>query len=338
MTSRPEVPIRLGFKKVEGMYEYLVLHEIAEPMVEHDISTFFKHELARIRDEYNGTASEDGQLPQMWPGELKLTTLVKMAVPLFIFAATVCRFIDDSARWHDPAEQLETILAFKNKVFDSKLDKIDATYRPILDQLLVGKPDHTKGSLVEEFCEIVGSIILLAQPQSAQSLAKLLNTSPEAIHKRLSSLHSVINVPSKAEMRIRLFHKSFHDFLVDPQRRHSNPFWVDKSTTHRRLATHCIRVMNETLCTDICEVKWPGTLHASIDPQIISGKLPPEVQYACQYWVYHVQQAGDSIFDNDQVHRFLLQHFLHWLEALSLVGRASESLQNITILQSLLQV
>ncbi|KAI0977457.1 vegetative incompatibility protein HET-E-1 [Xylaria arbuscula] len=336
LTSRPEVPARLGFqhRDVQGMHKQLVLHEIAEPVVEHDISTFLKHELARIRDKYNSAAFEDGQLPQIWPGEVKLITLVKMAVPLFIFAATVCRFIDDDAGWYDPAEQLEKVLAFGNR---TDLDKISTTYRPILDQLLVGEHDHTKSRVVEEFCEIVGSIVLLAQPQSAQSLAKLLDTRPGTIHARLRSLHSVLNVPSRADMPIRLFHKSFHDFLVDPQRRHNNPFWVDGLKTHRRLAIHCIRVMNETLSADMCQIRWPGTARTSIDPQTISDKLPPDVQYACQYWVYHVQQAGDLIVDNDQVHCFLQHYFLHWLEALSLMEKASESLQNIGILQSLLQ-
>ncbi|KAI1357191.1 WD40-repeat-containing domain protein [Xylaria arbuscula] len=95
--------------------------------------------------------------------------------------------------------------------------------------------------------------------------------------------------------------------------------------------------MSKTLCTDICQVRWPGTFYTSIDPQRISDKLPPEVQYACQYWVYHVQQAGIFVVDNGQVHCFLQQHFLHWLEALSLMRRASESLQDIGILQSILQ-
>ncbi|KAI8631008.1 vegetative incompatibility protein HET-E-1 [Xylariaceae sp. FL1651] len=336
LTSRPEVPARLGFqhRDVQGMYKQLALHDIAESVVEHDISTFFKHELARIRDKYNGDVCEDGQLSRIWPGEVKLTTLVKMAVPLFIFAATVCRFIDDDAGWYDPAEQLEKVLAFGNK---TDLDTISRTYRPILDQLLVGELDPTKSRVIEEFCEIVGSIVLLAQPQSAQSLAKLLNTMPGTIYTRLRSLHSVLNVPSRPDMPIRVFHKSFHDFLVDPQRQHNNPFWVDRLKTHRRLATHCIRVMNETLCADMCQVRWPGTAYISIDRQTISDKLPPEVQYACQYWAYHVEQAGNLIIDNDQVHCFLKHYFLHWLEALSLMGRASESLQNIKILQSLLQ-
>ena len=40
VTSRPELPIRLGFSAIHGQYQDLVLHEIPEPVVEHDISTY----------------------------------------------------------------------------------------------------------------------------------------------------------------------------------------------------------------------------------------------------------------------------------------------------------
>ncbi len=49
-TSRPELPIRLGFTKIKGKYQDLILHEIPAPIIEHDISAFFKHELAKVRE------------------------------------------------------------------------------------------------------------------------------------------------------------------------------------------------------------------------------------------------------------------------------------------------
>ncbi|KAK8928091.1 hypothetical protein VCV18_004583 [Metarhizium anisopliae] len=64
-------------------------------MVEHDISAFLEHELANIRDEYNASVQEDRKLPESWPGQSTIELLVRMASPLFIFAATVCCFIAD---------------------------------------------------------------------------------------------------------------------------------------------------------------------------------------------------------------------------------------------------
>ncbi|KAK3322672.1 hypothetical protein B0H66DRAFT_495697, partial [Apodospora peruviana] len=69
ITSRPELPIRLGFKDVRGRYQGLALHQVPEPIVEQDISTFLGYELARIRDGYNNQAAEGLQLPPGWPSK-----------------------------------------------------------------------------------------------------------------------------------------------------------------------------------------------------------------------------------------------------------------------------
>jgi hypothetical protein len=52
ITSRPETPIRLGFRaRHETLHEDFVLHSIDQSVVEHDISIFLKLELHRIKEE-----------------------------------------------------------------------------------------------------------------------------------------------------------------------------------------------------------------------------------------------------------------------------------------------
>jgi hypothetical protein len=137
LTSRLELPVRLGFKSIHGKYQDLVLHEIPKPIISHDIAAFLNYELARIKEDYNNITPSELQLSEGWPGSQSMDALVHMAVPLFIFAATVCRFIGDPA-WSDPAGQLAKILEYQERFPESELDKLDATYRPILDQLTVG--------------------------------------------------------------------------------------------------------------------------------------------------------------------------------------------------------
>ncbi|KAI0014441.1 hypothetical protein F4779DRAFT_11125 [Xylariaceae sp. FL0662B] len=312
LTSRPELPIRLGFKSVKGSYHGLVLHDISKSVLKHDISAFLKHELSKTRDAYNNSVSEDRRLSQTWPEELEIQSLARMAIPLFIFAATICRFVADEA-WFDPAEQLKKVLLSETKTRDSELDKLDTIYRPILDRLIAGKTDRAKRSLVEDFHKIVGSIVVLAEPLSASSLARLLKVRLEVVYGKLNLLHSVLNVPPERDLPIRIFHKSFSDFLLDPEKK-GNPFWVDDRETHRQLAANCLRVMNESLRTDIREITCDcGSCN---DTGRINDKLRPEVQYACQHWVYHMKRTGDRIYDGSQAHDFLKQFFLHWFEAL----------------------
>src|SRR5437667_15781 len=137
-----------------------------------------------------------------------------MAVPLFIFTATICRFIEDRV-WSDPVRQLAKVLEYQSMTQQSEIDKLDATYRPILDQMLVGTK-AAKKSLANEFRTVVGSIVLLAEPLSTSSLARLLDIPKSVIDRRLMSLHSVLSVLASAESPVRMFHLSFRDFLVDP--------------------------------------------------------------------------------------------------------------------------
>jgi hypothetical protein len=66
-TSRPELPIRLGFDSINGEYQDFVLHEIVESIIESDITTFLKHELRQIQQDYNSSAPEEYQLSMDWP-------------------------------------------------------------------------------------------------------------------------------------------------------------------------------------------------------------------------------------------------------------------------------
>ncbi|KAK5662884.1 hypothetical protein OQA88_6295 [Cercophora sp. LCS_1] len=337
ITSRPELPIRLGFKDAQGKYQGIALHQIPEQVVEQDISTFLGSELARIRDEYNGQAPRYSKLPLGWPGQDVIRTLAQMAAPLFIFAATVCRFVEDKA-WFNPGDQLKKVLQYQAKMFDPELDKLDATYLPILDQFTVGRTDLQRSRILAQFQDVVGPIVLLSQPLSVLSLAQLLNIPLATIHGTLNSLHSVLDIPSVEDTPVRLFHLSFRDFLVDPAKRTKNEFWIDEAKYHKTLAERCIQVMSQRLKQDICNLKLPGMLRSEVSQQTINAQLPPEVQYACQYWVHHLEESRHNIEDNGTVHTFLTSHLLHWLEVLSLLGRLSDGVLLIRTLLHAAQV
>ncbi|KAK0714784.1 hypothetical protein B0H67DRAFT_536753 [Lasiosphaeris hirsuta] len=333
LTSRPELPIRLGFSEIKGKYQDLVLHEIPKPIIEHDIAAFLDFELASIRDEHNALFP-GRQLPPEWPGSQIAQDLVKMAVPLFIFAATVCRFIRDSA-WCDPDDRLAKVLEYQSGMQQSEIDKLDATYRPVLDRLLVGSETSQK-SLLDEFRTVVGLIVLLAEPLPICPLARLLGIPEKAVIRRLEPLHSVLSVPNSPTSPVRMFHLSFHDFLIDPNKQSTNPFWIDRCTTNEKIAIRCLELLSDHLKKDICNLRMLGTARADIEPSVIDLHLPSDVRYACLYWVYHIQQSNTRITDGHQTYAFLKRHFLHWLEALSLLGNISESVRMIRDLQGLI--
>lgn len=236
---------------------------MAKQTIEHDLRLFFEHELVNIRTE-RFPSSE-------WPGERSIQTLVRMAVPLFIFAATVCRFVGGTSG--NPRSRLQDILEYEIK----DVNKLDMTYFPILDILFRVQNKREREKLSEEFQKIVGSIVVLESPLSIISIARLLDIPKDDIICRLDSLHSVLGIPDSEDVPVRLLHLSFREFLVDPQKKGKSPFWVDERETHQRLASQCLEVMSRPkgLQGNICKLPSPGVSRSKIDERQSLAPYPP---------------------------------------------------------------
>jgi hypothetical protein len=326
VTSRPELHVRLGFKEMpNGTYQDLVLHEVPRSTIEHDIRLFLEHELIRIREERS--------LPSEWPGKEAVQTLVKMAVPLFIFAATVCRFVGEISG--NPRKRLEDILTYETE----DVSKLSKTYLPILLPLFATEYEKEKRKLSREFQEIVGSIVNLESPLPIASLARLLGKPKDDICCRLDSLHSVLSIPNRDDVPVRLLHLSFQEFLVDTSNK-KNPFWVDEKSTHKKLASRCLELMSglSGLHQHMCSLSGPRVLRSEIDEGTITSSLSPDLQYACRYWVDHLKQGQQDIVDRDATHLFLQKHLLHWLEAMSLMRESGRCVNLLDSLQAIADV
>ncbi|KAK7575246.1 hypothetical protein V3481_017210 [Fusarium oxysporum f. sp. vasinfectum] len=321
LTSRPELPIRLGFSEVQGSYQDLVLHKIPAEIVEHDIIVFLNDEFKKIRHDFNMTVSNERKLPPDWPGRPIVQSLAQMAVPLFIFAATVCRFIGDRKR-DSPTIQLRKVLDYERK---GHVSQLDLTYGPVLRSLITDVSENDKTQIINDFKMIVGSIVILANPLSVWALSQLLEVDPEMVDNRLDTLHSVLSIPPRRKAPVRLLHLSFRDYLITQE----SGFQVDERHTHQTLVNHCLRVMRGGLRENICGLSFPGTRRPTVDSSELVERIPPHLQYACMHWVYHQMEGDPKRNDDNKVYDFLTTHFLHWLEAMSLLGRVKECLNSL---------
>jgi hypothetical protein len=318
------IHIRLGFKQVpNGTYQDLVLHEVRRRTIEHDIRLFLEHELGVIRKER--------MLSSDWPAKTQILALVELAVPLFIYAATVCRYV--GSKGSNPTAFLNKVLQYQKATFS----QLDRTYLPVLDQLLSEQEEDEKEMWLQAFRDIIGSIVVVESPLSITSLACLLRVSREEVKCRLDSLHSVLSVPNSEDVPIRLLHLSFREFLVDPQKQGKSPFWVDEKSTHHKLASRCLKLMSgqSGLGQNMCSLVGPGVLRSEIDDGAVASSLPPELQYACRYWTSHLMQSKEHIVEGDTTHLFLQKHLLQWLEATSLMRESSRCVHLLNSLQAL---
>ena len=337
VTSRPETPIRFGFRNMSGiLHRDLALQQISPTIVNKDIFIFFEHKLEEIRK-----ASDD--LPVGWPGKEIISILVLKAHGLFIYAATVCRFIEQGGEQWPPDDLLCLILQGNaNNVIitdESPTKDLDKMYSQILQLSFKGiNSPKDRQQLASIFRQVVGAIVILFNPLSAVSIARLLDVDGKIIQMRLRHLHSVLEVPNSQTHTIKLLHPSFRDFLLDKERCTDQQLRVDEKKAHAALADACIRLMSDQLRRDICYLYLPGALAREVQSDRIERYLPAELQYACHYWVQHLQRSETQLLDNGQVHVFLREHLLHWLEALSLMEKTSEGVLAISFLESFIQV
>ncbi|KAJ5919481.1 hypothetical protein N7454_009316 [Penicillium verhagenii] len=314
LTSRPEWSIFQEFRKI--IYEDVILHQIPEPVIQHDISLFLKHRLVKIR--------QTRSLSFDWPGDSEIQKLVRLSTPLFIFAATICRLLEDP-HW-SPIETLIEVLSYQG--YGSQLM---GTYLPVLNSLLKGQTKQQKSKLVEQYQEIFGTIVLLETPLSIVSLSKLLGVSEKHIQQRLGLLHSVLDIPEDFISPVRLFHISFRDFLFDPHTCEATPLWIDEKKAHFSLANKCLLVC-EKLKRNICELPNDRVKRVEIDQQTIDDCLSPELQYACRYWAHHLISSQDHCM-MEKTLSFLKKHYLHWIEAMGILCRVSDVLDVLNSLQ-----
>ncbi|KAJ5404017.1 WD40 repeat-like protein [Penicillium cosmopolitanum] len=321
LTSRPELPINLGFSEItDHEYQDIALHEIPEESTAQDIQLFLKDQFAKIR--------QDRNIPTNWPGDDVIQQLVAMSVPLFISAATVCRYIANS-RW-EPKSRLEELLKDQAK-YVSRMDK---TYMPILTRLLDDQEsdEAEQQQLLQEFQNIVGVIILLATPFSVNTLSAFLSIGADQISNRLNLFRSVLKGYDRQDQPIGILHLSFRDFLVQSH----GKFGVEEPKKHWEIALYCHKTMRRRLQKNVCNFESPGMRRANIDPQSLRHCLPPELEYSCRYWVYHLEHSEISSPRIQHILSFLQEHFLHWVEALSLLGLASEVVGMLNLLQMII--
>jgi hypothetical protein len=330
LTSRPEIPIRRGFYQIPAPERQdFVLHNISPLTVDHDIGIFLQHNLNFIAGERSLGAG--------WPDEQIVERLVNNASGLFIWAATACRFIREGKRF--AAKRLDMILESSSTTINAPEKHLNEIYLTVLRQSI--SSDYTAEEAEELRCilkSLLGSIVTLFSPLSTQSLSKLVRTSQKEVDQTLDDFHAILDIPKDQTYPLRLHHPSFRDFLLNKERCVDSNFQVDEKQAHRTLADCCIKLMFTSLKQDICGQEAPGTLVADIESSQIEQCLPSEVRYACLYWNRHLRKSDAQLHDNDQVHQFLQEHLLHWLEALSWIGKPAEGILAILSLESQVQV
>ncbi|KAF5347624.1 hypothetical protein D9756_010666 [Leucocoprinus leucothites] len=206
ITSRPEGAIirTMNSATVSSVCSRLELP--VSRAIDHEILLFLTDEFKKIQ--------EDHDLPESWPPEAALALLVEHGAGLWIYVATMVRFIKDENSY-GPKDQLRTVVEFANDIStkverDNPLAEMDYFYTLIVER-------------VPLMLRITVRQILLAcstLTRHPANVAAILGLSEEKFRRACASIQSVMELHGSEleSMTITFHHTSFLDFMKDSHR------------------------------------------------------------------------------------------------------------------------
>ena len=241
----------------------------------------------------------------------------------FLWVALVCQELANIAGWND------------HKKLTAFPPGLDALYRRMMDQICISDD--------AELCKSILAVVsVVYRPLTLEELASFVDI-PDGVSSDYEALAEIIGLCGSflalRERTISFVHQSAQDYLVEQAS--TEIFPNGRTEEQQRIVLRSIEAMDKALQRDVYNLLHPGfsinkVEHPDPDP------LAP-IRYACVYWVDHLCKIKSShdevgLYDNGTIDVFLRKHFLHWLEALSLIKGISDGVLAIVKLIDLLTV
>jgi hypothetical protein len=189
---------------------------------------------------------------------------------------------------------------------------------------------------------VLGAVILAANPLSPSTIATILGFNVDDVFPLLSSISSLLILQEGVNHPVQPFHKSFPDFIINPNRCMNQRFHISPTHHHSELLVGCLELMNQRLEKNMCKIpdtvtnSEVGNLQERAEQYIDHG-----LQYACQSWHKHlvdVYSAPAHVKISSVLHRFLEEKFIFWLEVLSVLGTVRNAVDALEAARRWLEV
>ena len=317
ITGRPEPRIRTGFRLplLEPLTQIFLLHEVELSSVDGDIRLYLQEKLGAI-----AKRRSDLDLSDPWPCDEELTTLTKKSSGLFIFASTLARFIE--SEHHEPDKRLRLVVTLPDSTVHEGRAGIDSLYAQIFTHAFSGIKEP---AVFETLRKVLGAVILGFNPLSRAQIATILGLDASLIATTLRHLHSVLLIPNEGSKEIRVFHKSFPDFLQDCTRCSDPKFFIDPAVRHGDMALGCLELMKKLKMNPCNLPNFAMNRDVAGLPGLLEDKVGSALRYACRYWALHVRSspATDDFTVRliDSAVEFFKNNAIPWIEVMSLENR-----------------
>jgi len=281
VASRPEPHIcqsidRLRLQFPNDRISFIDLKEDA--LVRRDIRRYFKVKFEEAR-------AMHPELPAHWPGEDVIAQLVDKASGQFIYATTIMSYI--LSPHYSSEDRLAIIRGLTDRpTGDEPYENLDQLYSHIVQN----------ATRRDNVLQIMAVLIVIgwitssagtstnspAQLRYPPTLDQILDMRRGEVRRCLIDMHSLVDIGNDSR-DIRIYHKSFPDFLLDPSR--SKQFHVQIDNAYDRVYSHLIRasryptttlhILGQVIIAEsmLSDVDMFGTPSNSSSPQRIEAIL-----------------------------------------------------------------
>ncbi len=176
---------------------------------------------------------------------------------------------------------------------------------------------------VESCSQILSSLALALCHIHLKKLVSVagVDENPEDLDKLKVLIELSVCFLTAQEGTVHFIHQSAKDYFATGKG--SQIFSSGQKAEHCKIMIRSLEAMSNTLRKDMCNLTMPGVF---LDQLGVSNRdFLPYIRYAYAYWVYRPSQTGylpqhkTGPCDDGEVHKFLKNNFLHWLEALSIL-------------------
>ncbi|KAI9358553.1 WD40-repeat-containing domain protein, partial [Zopfochytrium polystomum] len=258
--------------------------------------------------------------------------LVSKSGGIFVWLIAACKLLEREASI--------TMAEIRNLPSDL-LGSMDLMYARVFGQLF--DSDGPKETLVH----VLFTIALLKKPLTASGMVALLaEDNPDDVMRAIRMLEPIL-VLDNGTNKLRLFHKSVKDYLVDPTRYADSRLQVDIFKAHGDIARWCVMALCENLTFNMCNLPYKAAHDEVPDfKNFVRRRISEHVRYAVQHFWEHCQDAASGTSAElrsslmtaleRQLHTLFSTKLHHLLEAMSLLQilplamPAMSALQNAT--------
>lgn len=300
--------------------------EVNADLVSRAVDAYIEHEISRLHlIKYNPTIKNQihHQMQQKANGT-------------FLWVALVVKNLRDGqdAEYEDPSNILSILMEMPSD--------LTALYSRMVRHI-----GELKGD-TPNLCKRILSVAALAfRPLSLAELRTLAGFDSNRINDQ--TMERLVNKCGSfltiRDCTVYFVHQSAKDHLILDKPTQPIIFPSGHSEVHYTILSHSLRAMTLILKKNIYTLSHPGS---HIDEVEIPNPDPlAAIRYSCAHWVDHlcngISDNSSSTYQNclddtGPVSVFLHTHFLHWLEALSLLQKISDNVISITRLENLLKV